>query len=45
MAKNCQNGVPEGSFEKISRNMIVTEKMHMTNIVKNFVADNIAFGS
>src|ERR1700761_2262082 len=38
-----QNGVPEGFFEKISRNMIVTEKMLMTNIIGNFVADNIVF--
>src|ERR1700761_8788827 len=36
----------EGSlfFEKISRNMTVTEKMMMTNIIENFLADNIVFG-
>src|ERR1700744_6126779 len=35
----------EGSlfFEKISRNMTDTEKMMLTNIIGNFVADNIAF--
>src|ERR1700744_6691777 len=35
----------EGSvfFEKISRNMTDTEKMMMTNIIKNFVADSIVF--
>ena len=42
--KSGQNGVPERFFEKISRNMIVTEKMLMTNIIGNFVADNIVFG-
>ena len=36
--------MPERFFEKISRNMIVTEKMMMTNIIGNFVADNIFFG-
>ena len=30
-------------FEKISRNMTDTEKMLMTNIIENFVADNIVF--
>ena len=36
----------EGSlfFEKISRNMIVTIKLMMTNIIGNFIADNIVFG-
>src|ERR1700744_2033560 len=36
----------EGSlfFEKISRNITDTEKMMMTNIIGNFVADNIVFG-
>src|ERR1700755_314839 len=35
----------EGSlfFEKISRNMTDTEKMMLTNIIGNFVADNIVF--
>src|SRR6202012_1247977 len=35
----------EGSlfFEKISRNMTYTEKMMLTNIIGNFVADNIVF--
>ena len=36
--------MPERFFENISRNMIVTEKMIMTNIIENFVADNIVFG-
>ena len=36
--------MPERFFEKISRNIIVTEKMQMTNIIGNFVADNIVFG-
>ena len=31
-------------FENISRNMIVTEKMIMSNIIGNFVADKIVFG-
>src|ERR1700753_3183382 len=31
--------------EKISRNMTDTEKMIMTNIIENFVADNIVFGT
>ena len=37
----------EGSifFEKISKNIIDTEKMPMTNIIENFVADNIVFGT
>ena len=30
-------------FENISRNTIVTEKMIMTNIIGNFVADKIVF--
>src|SRR6201990_3632672 len=35
----------EGSlfFEKISRNMTDTEKIMLTNIIGNFVADNIVF--
>ena len=36
--------MPERFFEKISRNMTDTEKMMMTNIIGNFVADNIVFG-
>ena len=35
--------MPERFFEKISRNMTDTEKMMMTNIIVNFVADNIVF--
>ena len=31
-------------FEKITINMTDTEKMMMTNIIGNFVADNIVFG-
>src|ERR1700743_1033564 len=42
--KSGQNGVPEGFFEKISRNMTLREKMQMTIIIENFVADNIVFG-
>ena len=30
-------------FEKIARNITDTEKMIMTNIIGNFVADNIVF--
>ena len=37
-----QIGVTERFFEKISRNN--TEKMLLTNIIGNFVADNIVFG-
>ena len=36
--------MPKRFFEKISRNMILTEKMKMTNIIGNFVDDNIGFG-
>src|ERR1700761_4855183 len=44
-SKSGQIEVPESFFEKISRNMTDTEKMMMTNIIENFVADNIAFGT
>ena len=44
VVKKCQIGVPERFLEKISRNMTDAEKMMMTNIIGNFVADNIAFG-
>ena len=37
-------GVTERFFEKISRNMIVTEKMLMTIIIGNFIADNVVLG-
>src|ERR1700749_4019524 len=40
-SKSGQIEVSERFFEKISRNMTVTEKMMMTNIIGNFVADNI----
>ena len=43
-SKSGQIGVPERFFENISRNTIVTEKMLMTNIIGNFVADNIFLG-
>ena len=43
VVKKCQNGVPERFFEKISRDMTDTEKIMMTNIIVNFVADNIVF--
>ena len=36
--------MPERFFENISRNMIVTEKIIMTNNIGNFVADKIFFG-
>ena len=36
--------MPERLFENVSRNMIVTEKMIMSNIIGNFVADKIVFG-
>ena len=39
-----QIGVPERFFENISRNMIVTEKMIITNTIGNFVADKNVFG-
>ena len=42
--KKCQIGGPERFFEKISRNMTNTEKMLMTNIIENNVADNIVIG-
>src|ERR1700744_5797076 len=42
--KSGQIWVCERFFEKISRNMTNTEKMMMTNIIGNFVADNIVFG-
>src|SRR6202012_4239325 len=44
-SKSGQIEVPERFFEKISRNMKHTEKMIMTNIIENFVADNIVFGT
>ena len=34
----------ERFFEEISRNMLVTKKLLMTNIIENFIADNIVFG-
>ena len=43
VVKRCQIGVPVRFFEKTSRNMTDTEKMIMTNIIGNFVADNIVF--
>src|SRR6202012_3972368 len=42
--KSGQIWVCERFFEKISRNMIVTQKLMMTNIIGNFIADNIVFG-
>ena len=42
-AKSSQIEVHERFFEKISRNMIVTKKLMMTNIIGNFIADNIVF--
>ena len=43
-AKSGQIEVSERFFEKISRNMTYTEKMMLTDIIGNFVADNIVFG-
>src|ERR1700755_1977288 len=42
-SKSGQIEVSERFFEKISRNMTDTEKMMMTNIIGNFVADNMVF--
>src|ERR1700744_358463 len=42
--KSGQIWVFERFFEKISRNMSVTKKLMMTNIIGNFIADNIVFG-
>src|ERR1700761_2741147 len=44
-SKSGQIEVPDRFFEKISRNMTDTEKMMITNIIGNFVADNIVFGT
>ena len=41
--KSGQIWVCERFFEKISRNMIVTKKLMMTNIIDNFIADSIVF--
>src|ERR1700755_2750959 len=43
-AKKWSTWGPQRIFDKISRNMIVTENMLITNIIGNFVADNIVFG-
>ena len=37
-SKSGQIGVPERFFENISRNMIVPEKIIMSNIIGNIVA-------
>src|ERR1700761_3513246 len=42
-SKSGQIELPERFFEKISRNMTDTENMMTTNIIGNFVADNIVF--
>src|ERR1700761_5307220 len=42
-SKSGQIEVSERFFEKISRNMTDTEKMMLTDIIGNFVADNIVF--
>ena len=44
-SKSGQIEVPERFFEKISRKMLFTKKCMMTNIIENFVADNIVFGT
>ena len=36
--------MPKRFFEKISRILTDTEKMMLTNIIGNFVVDNIVFG-
>ena len=43
--KSGQIWVSKRFFEKILRNMLVTKKLMMTNIIENFVADNIVFGT
>ena len=43
--KSGQIWVSERFFEKISRKMIVTKKLMMSNIIENFVADNYVFGT
>ena len=35
--------MPEGFFEKISRNMTDTKKLMIADIIGNFIADNIVF--
>src|SRR6201996_7942905 len=45
VVKKCQIGMPERFFEKISRNTTDTEKMMINNIIGNFVAENIVFGT
>src|ERR1700761_2272104 len=45
VVKKCQIGVRVMFFEKISRNITDTEKMMMTNIIGNSVADYIVFGT
>ena len=42
--KSGQIWVSKRFFEKISRNMLVTKKLMMTNIIGNFIDDNIVFG-
>ena len=42
-SKSGQIEVSERFFEKISRNMTDTEKIMLTDIIGNFVADNIVF--
>src|ERR1700744_2531889 len=42
-SKSGQIEVSQRFFEKISRNMTDTEKMMLTDIIGNFVADNIVF--
>ena len=41
--KMVRFGFLRGFFEKISRNMLVTKELIVTNIIENFVADNIVF--
>src|ERR1700761_5692197 len=43
-SKSGQIEVSQRFFEKISRNMTDTEKMMLTNIIGNFVADNMVAG-
>ena len=42
--QKCSLWVCVRFFEKISINMIVTKKLMLTNIIGNFIADNIVFG-
>src|ERR1700743_2142016 len=44
ISQDTHNWSSEGVTERLLRNMIVTEKMLMTIIIGNFIADNIVLG-